>query len=200
MLKPPSDDLLAEIESHAAEFARGAGKILSGHFEAPLQVDYKDEAESDPVTAADKETQRFLTDRILQAFPDHAVLGEEDDEDAGGDTSSFPRKRESTPGAPLPDFAWALDPLDGTKNFVAGLPVYASSIGVLHRGVPVVGAVYVPWPGCEGRVVHARSGGPALLDGEPVSVGIQRTGAAETSWPCRLASPEPTGFRRSEPG
>ena len=170
MPQPPGDDHLAEIESHAAQIAWGAGDILSGHFEALLRVDYKDEAESDPVTAADKESQAFLTDRILQAFPDHAVLGEEDDEDAGGDTSSSPRQRESIPGAPLPDFVWALDPLDGTKNFVAGLPVYASSIGVLHRGVPVVGAVYVPWPGCEGRVVHARSGGPALLNGEPVSV------------------------------
>ena len=170
MPQPPSDDLLAEIEAHAAEIARGAGELLSGHFESLLRVDYKDEAESDPVTAADKETQSFLTDRILQRFPDHAVLGEEDDEDAGGDASSFPRKREPIPGAQLPDFVWALDPLDGTRNFVAGLPVYSSSIGVLHRGVPVVGAVYVPWPGHEGRVFHARSGGDALLNGEPVSV------------------------------
>ena len=157
MPQTPGDDLLAEIESHAAEIARGAGELLSGHFERLLRVDYKDEAESDPVTAADKETQSFLTDRILQRFPDHAVLGEEDDEDAGVDTR-------------LPDFVWALDPLDGTRNFVAGLPVYSSSIGVLHRGVPVVGAVYAPWPGCEGRVFHARSGGDALLNGEPISV------------------------------
>ena len=153
----PTDDLLAGIESHAVEIAQGAGELLGGHFESLLRVDYKDEAESDPVTAADKETQDFLTGRILQRFPDHAVLGEEDDEDAGGDTR-------------LPDFVWALDPLDGTRNFVAGLPVYASSIGVLHRGVPVVGAVFVPWPGCEGRVFHARSGGGALLNGDPVSV------------------------------
>ena len=166
----PDDDLLIQIEAHAAEIARGAGELLSGHFERLLRVDYKDEAESDPVTAADKETQAFLTDRILQRFPDHAVLGEEDEEDAGGDTSSLPRRREPIPGDPLPDFVWALDPLDGTRNFVAGLPVYSSSVGVLHRGVPVVGAVYVPWPGCEGRVFHARSGGPALLNGEPVSV------------------------------
>ena len=153
----PSADLLAEIEAHAGDIAWGAGELLSKHFEGLLRVDYKDEAQSDPVTAADKETQGFLTDRILQRFPDHAVLGEEDDEDAGGET-------------PLPDFVWALDPLDGTRNFVAGHPVYSSSVGVLHRGVPVAGAIYVPWPGCEGRVFHARSGGPALLNGEPVSV------------------------------
>ena len=153
----PTDDLLAGIESHAVEIAQGAGELLGGHFESLLRVDYKDEAESDPVTAADKETQSFLAERILQRFPDHAVLGEEDDEDAGGDTR-------------LPDFVWALDPLDGTRNFVAGHPVYSSSIGVLHRGVPVAGAIYVPWPGGEGRVFHARSGGLAILNGEAVSV------------------------------
>ena len=157
MPEPPSDDQLAEIESHAVEIAQGAGELLSGHFEGLLRVDYKDEAQSDPVTAADRETQGFLVDRIMEKFPDHAVLGEEDDEDADGD-------------GPLPDFVWALDPLDGTRNFVAGHPVYSSSVGVLHRGVPVVGAIYVPWPGCEGRVFHARSGGGAMLKGEPVSV------------------------------
>ena len=157
MTQPPQDDLLAEIETLAAEMARGAGEILTEHFGRPLKVDYKDEAEKDPVTPADTETQEFLVKRILERFPDHAVLGEEDDADADEDT-------------PLPDFVWALDPLDGTKNFVGGLPVYASSIGVLHRGVPVVGAVYLPWPGGDGEVMHARSGGGAVLEGKPISV------------------------------
>ncbi len=152
------DDLHAEIEGHAAELAQSAGEILSRHFGRPLRVDYKDEAMLDPVTGVDREVQRFLIGEIGRRFPGHAVLGEEDEGAACEDT-------------PLPDFVWALDPLDGTRNFVAGLPVYASSIGVLHRGVPVVGAVYVPWPGGDGEVVHARSGGPALLRGAgPVSV------------------------------
>ena len=157
MAQQPQDELLAEIEILAAEMARGAGKILTEHFGRPLEVSYKDEAEKDPVTPADTKSQEFLIASIQERFPDHAVLGEEDDAAADEDT-------------PLADFVWALDPLDGTKNFVGGLPVYASSIGVLHRGVPVVGAVYVPWPGGDGEVMHARAGSGAVLDGRPVSV------------------------------
>ena len=157
MAQQPQDELLAEIEILAAEMARGAGSILTEHFGRPIKVDYKDEAEKDPVTPADTKSQVFLIASIQERFPDHAVLGEEDDEAADED-------------APLPDFVWALDPLDGTKNFVGGLPVYASSIGVLHRGVPVVGAVYVPWPGGDGEVMHARTGSGTVLDGTPVSV------------------------------
>ena len=61
--------------------------------------------------------------------------------------------------------------MDGTKNFIGGLPVYACSVGVLHRGAPVAGAVYLPWP-CEaaGVVLHARRGGGAFVDQEPISV------------------------------
>ena len=153
----PDNDLLVEIESHAAGLAREAGKILSSHFGGPLAVDYKDEGKQDPVTEADRRSQDFLVEGIRARFPDHAVLGEEDDEDADDETR-------------LPDFVWALDPLDGTKNFVGGLPVYACSVGVLYRGVPVVGAIHVPWPGGAGEVMRARSGGGAFLEGEPVSV------------------------------
>ena len=64
-----------------------------------------------------------------------------------------------------------LDPLDGTKNFLHGLPVYASSVGVLYRGEPVIGAVYTPWPNASGGVVHhARRGGGAYTDGVPIAV------------------------------
>jgi myo-inositol-1(or 4)-monophosphatase len=87
-------------------------------------------------------------------------LGEEDDESTRDDTS------------PVPDFLWVLDPLDGTKNFVHGLPVYASSVGVLFKGAPVAGAVFIPWPGAAegGLVFHARKGGGAFVDGQPLSV------------------------------
>ena len=151
---------LKELESHAAEIAEGAGKILAGHFGRPLKVDYKDDAERDPVTEADRETQTYLVDAITERFPGHGVLGEEDDEATRDDASA------------APDFLWVLDPLDGTKNFVHGMPVYASSVGVLFKGAPVAGAVFIPWPGAEGGglVFHARKGGGAFVDGQPISV------------------------------
>ena len=64
-----------------------------------------------------------------------------------------------------------LDPLDGTKNFLHGLPAYACSVGVLYKGQPVVGAVFVPWPGeRDGIVHHARRGGGAFANDVPIRV------------------------------
>ncbi|PKB72783.1 MAG: hypothetical protein BZY75_05135 [SAR202 cluster bacterium Io17-Chloro-G7] len=72
---------------------------------------------------------------------------------------------------PSPDYLWVLDPLDGTTNFLNGLPVYACSIGVLHRGLPVAAALFIPWPNPKrGFVLHCRKGGGCFADDEPVSV------------------------------
>ena len=154
----------AAIESAAVEFAQGAGDLLAGYFGRVISVEYKDKAQQDPVTAADKETQAYLERRIAERFPTHGILGEEDDASADGDNTAA-------------DFLWVLDPLDGTTNFMNGLPVYASSIGVLRRGIPVAGAVYIPWPASSltreagnGIVVHCRAGGGAFANGEPITV------------------------------
>ena len=150
------DTLLAEIEGHAAELARGGGAVLRRHFGADLEVEYKGKGKNDPVTAADRESQDYLVQAIADRFPDHGIVGEEGEEE--GDT-------------PAPDVVWVLDPLDGTKNFINGLPVFACSVGVLHRGVPVAGAIYIPWPGEGGGVVvHARTGGGSFLDGERIGI------------------------------
>ena len=153
---------LAELESAAVEFAEGAGDLLASHFGKTISVEYKDRAQQDPVTTADRETQAYLVARISQRFPAHGILGEEEE----------PRAAGADGDTPAPDLLWVLDPLDGTTNFMNGLPVYASSIGVMHRGVPVAGAVYVPWPTATGSgiVVHARQGGGAFANDAPISV------------------------------
>ena len=110
------------------------------------------------MTSADKATQAYLVKEISRRFPDHGILGEEDSTE--GETDD-----------PAPDFLWVLDPLDGTTNFLNGLPLYASSIGVLYRGWPLVGALYLPWPNPKGGfVLHCRRGGGCFADGKPVSV------------------------------
>ena len=153
---PPDESTLASIEEHAARMARRAGQTLMGYFGSSLDVQFKDEAESDPVTNVDREVQGDLVRAISEAFPEHGIVGEED-EDAGEGLA--------------PEYVWVLDPLDGTKNFMNGLPVFASSIGVLYRGAPVAGAVYIPWPGePEGLVLHARTGGGTHAGGEPISL------------------------------
>ena len=135
-----------------------AGKLLSGYFGKEITAEFKDKERTNPVTQVDKESQAFLERSIHDRFPDHGVLGEEDAEVEG-----------ESPVAP--DFVWVLDPLDGTRNFMYGLPIYACSVGVLYRGSPVAGAVYVPWPGSSSGVVyHARAGGQTIAAGKPVRV------------------------------
>ena len=155
-----------DLEIAAVEFALGAGEILSGHFGRQLSVEFKDKNERDPVTSADKETQAYLEREIRRRFPQHGVLGEEGANDSEAEVVA-------------PDFLWVLDPLDGTTNFMNGLPIYASSIGLLYRGRPLVGALYIPWPSDKGGfVLHCRHGGgsfrcasgPPNHDDEPVSV------------------------------
>jgi len=156
MPESPDRAQVAEIEARATEFARQAGAILTRHFGTSLSVEYKDKNSSDPVTNVDKEVQEFLLNSISEHYPDHGVIGEEDADEED---------------SVAPDWVWVLDPLDGTKNFLSGLPMFSSSIGVLHRGVPVVGALYVSWPNqSSGFVMHARMGGGAFLEDETISV------------------------------
>ena len=152
------DEVLAmEIEARAVEMARGASRILQARFRGPLEVEYKDDKkEQDPVTSADKESQAYLSEYIARHFPAHGIVGEEDSQDDE---------------ALAPEFLWILDPLDGTTNFLNGLPIYAVSIGVLHRGNPIAGALFIPWPGeKDGVVLHARKGGGAWMDEKPISI------------------------------
>ena len=172
MVQSLEDAQILEIERHAVEIARGAGEILAGHFGrrpgVDLRVEFKDDKQRDPVTAADKTTQAYLAAQITRRFPDHGILGEEATEE------------EKQSEEPARDILWVLDPLDGTTNFLNGLPVFASSIGVIHRGRPVAAALYIPWPAEGGGfVLHCRKGGGAMVsplvadsraDDEPVKV------------------------------
>ncbi len=158
------DAALAAIEADALRMVRRAGHTLMRSFGAPLEVQYKDQRENDPVTNLDREVQADIVRAISESYPGHGIVGEEDEEDVDG---------------AAPDYVWVLDPLDGTKNFINGLPVFASSIGVLHRGVPVAGAVYAPWPGsADGLVFHGRKGGGAYANGERAGVfdGVEPKG------------------------
>ena len=149
-------NLLVDIERYAIELATSGGEILSSHFGTDLDVSYKDVGKSDPVTSVDIQIQELLAKQISEKFPDHGIVGEEGVE-TDGDLS--------------PDVIWVIDPLDGTKNFVGGLPIFACSIGILYRGEPVAGAIYIPWPGNrDGVIAHARRGGGAFIGEERLVV------------------------------
>ena len=84
-------------------------------------------ADYDPVTNADKDAEAALRVMIADAFPDDAIIGEEFDDVAGSS-----------------DFTWTLDPIDGTRAFVAGIPVWSTLIAVSHKDVPVIGIIDLP--------------------------------------------------------
>jgi fructose-1,6-bisphosphatase/inositol monophosphatase family enzyme len=79
------------------------------------------------VTAVDRDTERFLAEELERAYPDFAFLGEE-------------YGRRGPEDAPL----WVCDPIDGTTGYVFGMPVWCVSVGLLHQGVPLLGALYLP--------------------------------------------------------
>jgi myo-inositol-1(or 4)-monophosphatase len=106
---------------------------------------------ADFVTEADFAAQEVVKRMVLQAFPQHSVLGEED-QLAG-----------STPSAT--EFRWIVDPLDGTTNFVHGIPHYAVSLALEQNGTIIVGAVYDP---SMGACFTAAQGHGAFLNGQPI--------------------------------
>jgi len=155
---------LQALEERAMLLASQAGEILLEYFKGPLSVEYKgDRTGDDPVTEADRKVENFLTMQLAKSYPDHAVVGEEG---AGQGSRSAP-------------LTWVLDPLDGTTNFYNGLPLFACSIALLEHGVPVVAAVFVPWPGAAaGKVLHAHKDGGAWESGQPLRVASERTPVA----------------------
>jgi len=151
----PSDAELAQIEADAVAFARGAGEILLRYFRTNVEVEYKGTGKGDPVSVVDRESEQYLHAAIHAKYPGHSVLGEEG-ANHDGDGSGY---------------LWVVDPLDGTTNFLNRLPFFAVSIGVLHHGVPVVGAVFTPTSGLlEQGVYHAHLGGGAYFEGHRIHV------------------------------
>ncbi len=117
---------LQPLLDFTASLAYRAGRITLGYFNTGLQPDFK--PDDTPVTAADRAAEGFIRDEIGRSYPDHAVLGEE-----FGEGSHGPSR-----------FRWIIDPIDGTKSFVRGVPLYAVLIGLEIDGVIRVGASYCP--------------------------------------------------------
>lgn len=143
-------DLGAQL-TLALEVADLADAVTLPRFRAvDLQVGHK--ADASEVTDADKGAEAVMRGRLREARPDHAVLGEED---GLGGTGGDARWR------------WVLDPIDGTSNYVKGVPIWATLIALQDDGVSVVGVVSAP---ALGRRWWARRGGGAFANGEPIHV------------------------------
>ncbi|MEE9276745.1 MAG: inositol monophosphatase [bacterium] len=196
---PPSPE---EMAGAAAEFAAEAGRLLLGLFGKRVEVDYKNKAKTDPVSEADRASQDLLTRAIGARYPGHAVLGEEKPKDE----AEAKKEGERT----APEHLWVLDPLDGTKNFLNGMAVWACSVAVLREGRPVAGAIFTPEAsgggegGTEGgRVYRAWEGGGAFLGERKIQVAEDErpTGRRIASLPAAYWTQyRPTGPLRSNLG
>lgn len=110
----------------AVETAYLAGRLTLGYFQAGVQADFKED--HSPVTIADRKAEELIRSRIEKKFPRHAIVGEE----YGNKESERASHR------------WIIDPIDGTKSFLRGVPLYAVLLGLEIEGTVEVGAVYFP--------------------------------------------------------
>lgn len=115
-----------ELLDAAAELARLAGQRALAHFGSRLDVDTK--ADGSPVTRADREAEQFARDWLAERFPRDAVLGEE----------------YGVAGAPGATRRWVIDPVDGTKSFVKGVPLWGTLIAVMEGDTVIAGAAAFP--------------------------------------------------------
>jgi myo-inositol-1(or 4)-monophosphatase len=128
--------------------AQKGAKVLLKHYNGKLNVEYK--SEIDPVTQADKGSQKAIIKIIKDAFPEHGILAEEDG------VNEVDK-----------DYCWIIDPLDGTVNFVHGLPMFAISIGLKYKNEIIAGVVYSP---IINEVFIAEKGRGAWLNGKKIKV------------------------------
>ncbi len=136
MTAASADQIDARLE-FAAQIAREAGDLTLELFRSD-KLDLNRKSDGSPVTAADRAAEQLLRKRIGERFPDDAILGEEFGEAAG--TSGF---------------RWVLDPIDGTKAFVSGVPLYTTLVAVMQEDEPLIGVINAP---AAGEMVYAARG------------------------------------------
>jgi len=129
------------------EAARAGGEVALGHFRRGVEVGLK--ADRSPVTVADHEAEAAIVETLRRAFPDHGVLAEESG-------ARGPAERR-----------FIVDPIDGTRNFVRGIPIWAVMVALEERGAITAGVIWEP---VRGNLHTARRGQGAFLNGERIHV------------------------------
>ncbi len=174
----------------ALEAARAADAVVRAHYRKNFEVRIK--ADASPVTEVDEAAEAAVKAVLLKHFPGHGFFGEETGWDRG-------RDREGKDNASA-EYLWLVDPIDGTKAFVRGYPMFSTQIALMHRGELILGVSSAPcWNGGAGETCYAERGQGAYLLGaqgpEPLrvsdiaslakatlSLGNLATLAASPSW------------------
>lgn len=144
----PAPAFLDHALGVARRAAAAAGEVIHRYYRGRFETRTKSDAT--PVTQADEESETAIRAVLADAFPDHAIYGEEQ----GRDTHQS-------------DFLWLVDPIDGTKSFVRGYPMFSTQIALMHRGELLLG---VSCASEFGQTAWARRGGGAFMDGAALHV------------------------------
>jgi histidinol-phosphatase len=115
----------AELVQEVVHITENAARTALGYFRQPLLIEMKEN--HTPVTVADRKTEEYIRTELEKRFPDFGILGEE-----FGEVSK------------KSDLVWTIDPIDGTRSFIRGIPLFGTLVGLLHRGRPVLGAMVLP--------------------------------------------------------
>lgn len=125
-----SDKFLAGCLNQALSWAESAGQLALERFQQPQQVDWKPDAS--PVTESDHLIENYLSEQITRAYPHHLILGEE---------SALPAHELIARQA---EYCWILDPIDGTRSYARGIPVFGIQLALCRQGVPILGLIHLP--------------------------------------------------------
>lgn len=140
--------MIEELLAAATEIARIGGHHTLKYFKKDVEVISK--SDDSPVTIADRETEQIIREEIKKRYTGHGIIGEE-----------FGKENEES------NIQWVLDPIDGTKSFIHGVPFYTTLIGILIDNEPKVGVIYAP---ALEELCAAAIGHGATLNGNPCRV------------------------------
>jgi myo-inositol-1(or 4)-monophosphatase len=121
------DTPILELEDFALDLARTAGGIAQAHFRRAFTIENKGVGSFDPVTSADRAIERVLRAAIVERYPAHGIVAEEEGERAASS-----------------DYTWFIDPIDGTRAFMTGSPLWGTLVGLTQRGEPLFGLLCQP--------------------------------------------------------
>ncbi len=142
----PLEECPASLVATAHDLADAARPIVRKYFRTPVSI--MDKSDASPVTIADREVEAVIREKIHRLYPEHGIYGEE----FGIEHSDA-------------EYVWVIDPIDGTRSFIAGQPTFGTLIALLYRGEPILGILDQAftderWQGARGRTT--------LLNGLPI--------------------------------
>lgn len=145
----------SERLTFARELAERAGKLGMDYFGRLDSLNIESKGHQDMVSQADREVELFVRAEIAKAYPDDGIIGEEH-APTGGSTG----------------YTWVIDPIDGTANFVKGIPVWCVVIACAKDGVTVTGVIHEP---STGETFYGEKGGGAFLNGRPIKTSASKS-------------------------